>query len=307
MNIQEIRDSRKKAVSVFSKFCYDRENHKDCIFCFFEGEDVKYYGSRIEKYTNYECEKIINYNCGGRKEVLKAHKLICEKPEYDKVNVMFFVDRDFFPLDEVKENVFQTPCYSIENFYTSSECFGRFIIREFGINAVDEDYKMCLSDYLDRQSEFHRETMFLNTWISCQRELETQFNENRLSLSNFNISRLFSKISIDCVKVKQPVNLELLKKHFPDAYDISKEDLETKNDIFKRSNKQQVFRGKFELEFLKKIVDSLKLKNKKEEYFTVKYKCVKVDVNVNTLSTLSEYADTPDLLIEFLGKHRSEQ
>lgn len=43
---------------------------------FFEGEDAKYYFPRIEKYSGYEYTKIIHYNCGGKKGVLKALNLV---------------------------------------------------------------------------------------------------------------------------------------------------------------------------------------------------------------------------------------
>lgn len=304
MDIQEIRDSRNKGVVVFAKFCQERRHHKDCLFCFFEGEDSKYYSPRIEKYTNYDYEKTINYNCGGRKEVMKAYQLICGKTEYADTNMMFFIDRDYDPLTETLKNVFQTPCYSIENFYTSSSCFARFIVREFGVNPIDEDYQMCISDYLSRQSEFHEETFFLNVWLSCQRKLEKKYGQKRIILSDYKISRLFSTIAIDKVAVRQPIDISLLKQHFQSAYDVLDSELETEYNFYNQSNQQQLFRGKFELEFLRKIIESLKLKNKENTYFHTHYNCVYVDANVNTISTLSEYADTPECLIEFLRNHQ---
>ena len=304
MDIQEIRASRSRGVVIFAKFCQERRRHKECLFCFFEGEDSKYYGSRIEKYTNYSYENTINYNCGGRKEVLKAYQLISSKPEYADTNMMFFIDRDYTPLEKALNNVFQTPCYSIENFYTSSSCFSRFIVREFGINPIDEDYRMCVDDYMKRQKEFHTETLYLNAWLSCQRKAEEKYGLKRIILADYKVSKLFSTISIDQVTVKQAINVELLNQHFPNAYGVSEGDLATELDFYSNSDCQQLFRGKFELEFLRKIVESLKSKNRENTYFHVHYNCVYADVNVNTLSTLSEYADTPECLIDFLRNHQ---
>lgn len=307
MDVQEIRNSRSKGVVIFTKFCQAKKHHTDCLFCFFEGEDIKYYSSRIEKYTGYGYEKTISYNCGGRKEVLKAYQLIRSKAEYSHINMMFFIDRDYAPLAEVLDNVYQTPCYSIENFYTSSNCFSRFIVREFGINVIDEDYKMCIADYSRRQSEFHEKILFLNAWLSCQRKLEEANNEKRIVLADYKISKLFATIAIDKIEVKQPIEMNLLKQHFNNAYELADDVLQTEYDFYKRNNQQQLFRGKFELEFLRKIVESIKSKNKDNTYFHSHYNCVYVDVNVNTISALSEYADTPECLIEFLCNHQCEK
>lgn len=304
MDVQELRNARNTAVVVYTKFCYERRHHKDFLFCFFEGEDSKYYGPRIEKYTNYSYENIINYNCGGRKEVLKAYDLICSKEEYKNMNMMFFIDRDYAPLKEPLDNVFQTPCYSIENFYTSRDCFSRVISREFGINPIDKDYKMCINDYSLRQSEFHQETLFLNVWLSCQRKLEEKYGKKRIQLADYKISKLFSTISINQIQVKQTIDIDLLKQHFSNAYEVTDDELQTEYDFYSQNNKQQFFRGKFELEFLRKIIESLKLRNKENTYFHTHYNCVYVDANVNTISTLSEYADTPECLINFLQNHQ---
>lgn len=76
---------------------------------------------------------------------------------------------------------------------------------------------------------------------------------------------------------------------------------------FSSENKSLIYRGKFELYFLLKIIDSLKEKNRTEKYFTENHNCVKIDPNINTLSTLSAYADTPICLENFLKKYQSCQ
>lgn len=305
MDVKEVRSSRTKGIVVFAKFCQDKKNHEDCIFCFFEGEDYKYYDSRIEKYTKYNFEKTINYDCGGRKEVMKAYELISGKEEYANINKMFFIDRDFIPIEEKNKDLYQTPCYSVENFYTSSSSFSRILNREFGVNTIDSDFNKCINDYIERQKEFHSCTRFLNAWLSCQRKKEIIEHQEKISLSNFKISKLFSEISIEKIQEKQPIDLELLNRFFLDSYDIEDEILKKENEFFGEEN-QHLFRGKFEMEFLRKIIDSLKEKNKKETYFTSKRTCVNIDPNVNTLSTLSDYADTPDCLISFLENHKAE-
>ena len=235
---------------------------------------------------------------------MKAYQLISGKQEYADTNMMFFIDRDYDPLENALNNVFQTPCYSIENFYTSSSCFSRFIVREFGINPIDEDYRMCVEDYLNRQREFHAETLYLNAWLSCQRKAEERYGQKSVVLADYKVSKLFSTISIDQITVKQAIDIKLLNQHFPNAYKVSQEDLNKELDFYRNSDCQQLFRGKFELEFLRKIIESLKSKNKEKSYFHEHYSCVYADANINTMSTLSEFADTPECLIDFLRNHQ---
>lgn len=306
MNVQEIRDARNKGVVAFTKFCHDKQQHDDCIFCFFEGEDSKYYCPRIEHYTKYAYEKIVSYNCGGRKEVIRAYNLIKDKIEYADVNKMFFVDRDYVPLSQELKNVYQTPCYSVENFYTSLDSFSRIINREFGINTIEDDFAKCVADYCQRQTEFHSETLYLNAWLSGQRKAEDQFHLKKITLADYKIGKLFSEISIEKVTTKDPITKTLLLQQFSSAYNVSDEDIAKEVTFFQSGNQQKLFRGKFEIDFLRKIITSIKEKNRDSTYFQTKRECVYVDPNVNTLSTLSSYADTPECLVRFLEEHQQK-
>lgn len=304
MDVESIRDSKQKGVVAFAKFCQDKKGHEDCLFCFFEGEDSKYYGSRIEQYTEYPSNKIINYNCGGRKEVERVHLLISKRCEYNGINKMFFIDSDYIPNKELVSDMYQTPCYSIENFYSSLECFGRIINREFGINSIDADYNKCITDYCNRQREFHHSTEFLNVWLCCQRAEEEIKKQKTVVLKDFKVAKLFSEISIVNVESKATINRDILKSHFPNAYDINEQQIDKVYETWSSKKAQQVYRGKFEMEFLRKVLESLIDKNKAHTYFSEVYNCVHINPGSNMLSSLSAYADTPACLITFLRAHK---
>ena len=91
MDIEGIRRKRENAVSIYTKFVKNRDFYNKKIFCFFEGEDRKYYGMRIEKYLGISEEDMIYYSCDGKKNVLKLYEMI-QSSEYDNVKKMFFVD-----------------------------------------------------------------------------------------------------------------------------------------------------------------------------------------------------------------------
>lgn len=176
--------------------------------------------------------------------------------------------------------------------------------REFGINTTEKDFLKCCSDYSKRQQEFHDKTIYLNSWLACQRLQEETVGSPKIVLSDFKISKLFLELSIDSIVCKEEINREKLKELFPDSINIEESDIEEKMNYFKNSNMGQWFRGKFEVEFLKKIIDSLKTKNKTGGYFSQKYTSVHIDPNVNILSTLQDYADTPQSLIDFLKQYQ---
>ena len=117
---------------MFTEFVYSVRNKKDYLFCFFEGYDVAYYVPIIRRFTeNYE-----TFDCGGKKVVLAFHNFIKDKREYDKYKKAFFIDRDFdVPISIEQPPIFETPCYSIENFYVSDSVFAKILKSEFGIST----------------------------------------------------------------------------------------------------------------------------------------------------------------------------
>lgn len=304
MDLQRVKDARNKGVVAFAKYCQEKKKYQDYLFCFFEGEDAKYCYPRIEKYAGYEYTKIIKYNCGGKKGVLKALSLIEKNNDKIYTAKAFFVDSDYDTTQYNNSLLYQTPCYSIENFYTSESAFSKMLNREFGINTTEKDFLKCCSDYSQRQQEFHDATIYINSWLACQRMHEEVGENQKIILSDFKISKLFSEMTIDGIISKGEINREKLEELFPGSKNIEEAEIERKIEYFKHGNMGNLFRGKFEIEFLKKIIDSLKAKNKKGIYFSKKYTSVNIDPNTNTLSALEDYADTPQCLIDFFKQYQ---
>lgn len=304
MDLQNVKDTRNKGVVAFARYCQEKKKYQDYMFCFFEGEDAKYYFPRIEKYSGYGYNRIIHYNCGGKKGVLKALSLVEKNSDEIYTAKAFFVDSDY---DTTKYNnslLYQTPCYSIENFYTSEKAFSKMLNREFGINTTEKDFLKCCSDYSKRQEEFHDATIYINSWLACQRIYEEVEEKYKIVLSDFKISKLFSEMTIDSIISKEEIKREKLKELFPNSKNIEEHEIERKIEYFKCGDMGKLFRGKFEIEFFKKVIDSLKSKNRTGGYFSKKYTSVHIDPNINTLSALEGYADTPQCLIDFLRKYQ---
>ena len=303
MDVNEMRASRDKAVVAFTKFAQCKDLYTTCVFCFFEGEDAKYYEPRIEKISKIPYDKIISFNCGGKKGVKKLYNKIAEKSVYSVVKKMFFIDRDYYPICIESEELFETPCYSIENYYTSNIVFEKVLKREFGMNVFDEDFKKCKEIYKRRYDEFHECVLELNAWLKCQRRKDIE-NGYRGIRIDWKIAKYFEQINLDGVILKQPMDKEFMEKLYPEAEKISEEELNIEVEKMKTIDQQKFFRGKFELELLINMIFDLREKNKKGGYLSEKYECVKIDPRVDTLTSLSRDADTPDQLIAFLSRYK---
>lgn len=298
MEIKEIKKMREKDIVVYTRYCQEKKQNPKKLFCFFEGEDGKYYIPRITKYTNYGQEQIICYKCNGKEGVLKLHTLI--EKNNDSYSKAFFIDKDYKSINKNSKLIYETPSYAIENFYVSLDAFKRMLNIEFGINYSDNDFKKCVEDYQDRKKEFHEYTILLNAWLSYQINKGKEVN-----LSEFKISKLFSKISIQEITLKNIIDIEKIEELFPNTIELEEEDLEEERKKFNKEEK--LFRGKFEIEFLQKIIDSLIQVNRNGDYFSCKYNSVTINPHINPISSLTGYADTPECLIKFLKQFENIQ
>ena len=146
----------------------------------------------------------------------------------------------------------------MENFYTSKTAFERLLKRGFGINVYEDDFVKCVSDFVKAQIQFHESLIELNAWLKYQRRKELENGRRNVELSDFKVAKFFERLNIDEVKVKKYLNSNMLNEIFPNAAKISEIDLVREISSLRECNQQQEFRGKFELEFLKKIVDLYK-------------------------------------------------
>lgn len=304
MDVQEMRDARKKAVVVFTKFAQSKGRFTKDLFCFYEGEDIKYYEPRIEEYAGISYENITSFDCGGKNGVLRVRNLIKEKGVYENVKKAFFIDRDYFTTDIQDVELYETPCYSVENFYTSRSTFERVLKRGFGINICEEDFARCVNDFLHVQEQFHKSMVEFNAWLKCQRRREINCGKRNVELSEFKIQGFFEKITIDGVKTKKTLDAQILYEMFPQAMQVEEAELLEEMQCMQKCNQSNDFRGKFELWFFKKVIEDLRAKNKSNLYFQEHRGCVKIDPNVDTLLQLSQCAETPESLKQFLSQYK---
>jgi len=298
MSVDKLRASRNKAVSVFVQFTRLYKHYESALYCFFEGEDSKYYGIRIKNIVRPE--KDIYINCNGKEGVLGIYRMLSLRNYYANARTAYFVDRDFDQsiYDMGISKIYETPCYSVENFYTSVQCFSEILKNEFKLTESDENFGRCVSLYNKLQEEFHNVVELLNAWVACHRDKSSKLNISDLSVLRF--------VHIDLNQAIAICTIDDLYQMFPDISVIPQQELDAKKYELRVGTRQKSFRGKFEIEFLFAFLQKLMSEANQGNYpyFTRKVKVVLSLTKRTIISDLSQYADTPKCLHHYLESLR---
>jgi hypothetical protein len=277
------------------------QKYPRALYCVFEGEDAKYYGIRIDALVGVEDRRHIP--CRGKEDVLKLYERVAQDERLAQHNILFFIDHDFDGVRgyQRRANLYVTPCYSVENFYIGENALRKIFIAEYGVEnfSSNDELDTLLRRYSRLLTALAESLTTLNAWIVLQREKEGP--SSKLNLSNKKLAD-FVRISLD--EVEQRYNREDLVTLFPEAVAISDEELQEKERELQAVNRACSFRGKYFVEFLRVFLQMLKNDsgNAAPTYFKEKKK-VKLNLSkANILSELSQYADTPDCLKDFLRK-----
>jgi hypothetical protein len=291
----EIRKKRHEGIVGYHRFLKLYSKYKDAPICFVEGKDDEaYYNFRVELL----CDGILPgfVICEGKDGVLNTYdKLI----EHNKINdkYMFFVDRDF-DNPVCNNDIYVTPLYSIENFYTTLKAFKKIIKLFFKIDETDPDFDRCIKLYEERKKEFYNCSLLLNAWIACQADLWKQGIESKYNLDKINLKEL---IIINLNEVKQNYSLESLENLFPEAPKIEREKINRKIHEYK-SNPEFLSRGKFEIEFLIEFLELLLSEIREGKNGFSKKKIPVCISKKKFVSEMTPYAETPDCLTKYIKK-----
>lgn len=297
ISLQKMRREREKYESIYLKFVNYKRYYEGCAFCFYEGEDGKYYDSRIR---NIFDDKFVTYVVGNKKEVLKLLNKITSTKLYDDVCTMFFVDRDFDDNSLLRDNdrLFITSGYSIENFYVQKECLIKILQSEFGLNKMDSDCQKCLRDFEKREEEFNDQILEYNALLYLQKRNPKL--DIRFSFASIKTCHML-KVSIE--KVDKAERYENIINNIKSGLEQSKVE-KAKRELIEQGNFSLNFRGKNQMDFFVDFIKCLKAANKQGKYFEERHNNIHINLTANRLSELSQYAITPEELKNFLQKNK---
>ncbi|NMH61268.1 DUF4435 domain-containing protein [Alteromonas ponticola] len=280
--------------------------NKDNLICLFEGQDEKYYSNRVDIHIgkgNWQ-----GINSGGRKVVIELYDAISGHPLYKHANYCCFIDHDFQDWYENPDNdrIYVTSGYSIENYYVSESVFKDILSSEFNITEFNEhsaEYAKCIQAFNARLEEFNSCVLPFNCWAKAHRLMEYRKQAPKtLNIQNIKIDDLVT-ISLDKVEKVYNDSPENLFKDY-EALSLCPTALKDAQDYFNKKNLTLSMRGKQQLEFLRKFLMNLKVDRGKKapSFFSAKGKVILSLTKDNCISELSQYAETPECLTEFLTK-----
>lgn len=297
MNPTELLELAKSTPTVaFHKFVLLSRGKTNDLFCFFEGKDCQYYSLRIKQIVKRNYHPI---SCGNKKTVLQTYNLFKNSEEYKSHLKAFFIDRDF---DEsiADSNVFETPCYSVENFYVNEYTISEVLKNEFLLTEADKEFETILNLFKRENEIFNNETLLFNSWYSA---LKTKKRKESLKSTNVSLDEKLPKnfICIRIGEIKSQYDLNLIKSTFPEAIEVSDIEVNQEMEKLRCDDLNTMLRGKFQMWFLYNFLQFL-IEDANSKNTILKAKTKYRADKPNLCSNLSQYAFTPDCLIEYLSK-----
>jgi hypothetical protein len=272
--------------------------------CFFEGEDVKYFGPRLELINpDFDWEAV---NCGGKEILLQLFTFISVDGVYSKSKSVFFVDRDFDDPASLPRSstVYITPCYSVENLYVTEDVVKRILRSEFGLSEQDDEdgvFSTCVALFRARLIEFLDATELANCWCAFQRTVPS--NNGGIVRVNFSGLNLNQMVRISLDGVVKNYAIDDLEAATGSCRRITEAELAVQPSRWSRDDRNMHFRGKFQAIFMRVFICYLKedASDQSPRYFRLRRTVPFSISDRNFLSDLSQYAETPNCLRDFIG------
>lgn len=277
---------------------YLEQKNSHSLFCFMEGKhDPDYYLGVVRSICGDDCITII---CGNKSNVIDVYNTVFLN-DHERYKLAFFIDRDF---DEPINNpdFYETESYSIENNYCSLEAFKRILKFGFGISEDADYWADVINFYISQFDQFHHTVDLFNAFYSCLHHYEREkgivfklnLKENFPSdLADINVNR--------CIKTYTLQNL--LNKYGIDTGVMTDEDVDKECARLWGLNPFVVFRGKYEIEMLYRVLNFLISDANSNPHSRVIKKKISMSLNgCSFMADLAQYADIPDSLRNYLRK-----
>lgn len=299
----KLKEAKSRHVVPWHFFLQEYGKNPKSLFTFFEGEDNKYYSAYIRAIINPS--SISPITCKGKSSLLKIREL--QQLNKGDAWTAYFVDRDYGISTTSDPGIYTTKGYSVENLYVSKDAFSRILINEFKITPDENDkeskYIFITDMYERRLNECLLLLTEINAWLMLQKKTHIQNNSQK----PFSVSS----------KIKPSKLLEIKLSKVKKTYEISQIESQTNTesipqnliDIHKNTyNDLWMCRGKFLahflVSFLRQLIEGLSTCSIDPTW--EKHRCG-LQVSKNYLSELSQYADFPDCLRNYLDAVKNQE
>lgn len=284
---------------VYQKFgMYTTQDNKSKLFCFYEGKDAPYYSYRISQLYN---EEYINFCCKNKGNVLKLYNKIKNNKNHYKL--AFFIDRDF---DDETGNIdiYETPTYSIENFYAYKCFLAKILKNEFYLNEDDLEAKN-IQNLFDIELEKYCD--IITTYNAWYHSLKLKKKRENLESTNVSLDDKLPNtfLTLEILSLEKKYTIDDIFNKYESAIEVTKDEVLASENILSTVDRYKNLRGKFILTFVIKFLEFLVSDSKTNKLY------VPNNINFNTnktiiISQLTQYAHTPECLNLYLENFRNE-
>lgn len=193
--VDDLRADAREAHSVFHEFILAlADMPSDAFFAFYEGEeDASFYAMHI--INRAAPKELVSFICNGRTEVLKANELVLRDGRAAD-RALFFVDKDHTDilnpeLPPHPANVFQTHCYSIENYLVSDEVFRQFWVQRLHLSILDPRLNQYLRRFRAIRQHYLMRSRVLMAIVLFGRGIDGR-SPAKLNLNNVQLDKVVS-------------------------------------------------------------------------------------------------------------------
>lgn len=287
--------------AIFLSYTLTKSSQK--IFLFFEGiDDFKYYCPRISFVCNDK--KYKKYDCNCKKNVLRIHSMITNQTVKDNKSItMFFVDKDYDDNSNIDNDIYITPTYSIENLYFTDCAIENMIRAEMGLSEHskddENDFNVAYNYVINFRDKIIKDILYGNACYSLQIKKSHEIDGVKPNLSAIKRYDDIANIS----------EFKDIKGKIKNYIEVSDDEIEEEYERLK-SDAIRYIRGKYMLEKMSKCIQKIEEESNKganhERHWFSKKRRMRLNTSESTLiSDLSNYAETPRCLINYIQKRCS--
>ena len=298
---QQLQEAVDLSISVvYHKFGLNAiKENENKIFCFYEGKDAPYYSFRVSQIYG---EDYLNFSCKNKTNVLKLYEKI-KNLKYE-FSLKFFVDSDF----DIKINnpeIYETPAYSIENFYAYKCCMYKILKNEFYLNERDAETTKIILFFQNQLLIYCDQILLFNAWYHSlkQKKILQNLESTNVSLDD-KIPNNFLNLEIENISSSYD-EMDIFRK-YPEAISVTKEEILKSKEFLKQSEGFVILRGKYILTFIIKFLDFLVHDSKNSKKYIKEAQSFQTNKKI-ILGQISQYAFTPECLIEYLKKDKASK
>ena len=287
--------------AIFLSYTLTKSSQK--IFLFFEGiDDFKYYCPRISFVCNDK--KYKKYDCNCKKNVLRIHSMITNQTVKDNKSItMFFVDKDYDDNSNIDNDIYITPTYSIENLYFTDWAIENMIRAEMGLSEHskddENDFNVAYNYVINFRDKIINDILYGNACYSLQIKKSHEIDGVKPNLSAIKRYDDIANIS----------EFKDIKGKIKNYIEVSDDEIEEEYERLK-SDAIRYIRGKYMLEKMSKCIQKIEEESNKganhERHWFSKKRRMRLNTSESTLiSDLSNYAETPRCLINYIQERCS--